>query len=250
MIPPIALIRRLTALCALVALPVAVLSAPDHKFTTSDTLSAEAQTLIQLLESDHYNRGAVTSESYPQVIPEYMAALDQQHLFFLDSDKHEFVKRFGNNVYYNVSYLGKIDAAYDIFGVYDQRVTSRVGWIFGELKKDFDFTAGDTFRLDRSKSEWPSGAAEADELWHKRLKFELLAELLNKKTLDQAREVVRKRYERILKTVGETDGNDLSESFLSTIAGLYDPHSTYILPRGLQHPDEAAARRHRRDAGA
>ena len=207
---------------------MAALAAPDRNFTTSETLSEEAQTLVQLLETDHYNHGAVTSSDYQQVIPEYMAALDQQHLFFLDSDKKEFLSRYGGNVYYNVSYLGKIDAAYDIFDAYDKRVTSRVGWIFGELKKDFDFTSNDSFRLDRSKSEWPTNMAEADDLWRKRLKFELLAELLNKKTLDQAREVVRKRYERILKTVGETEGTDLSETFLATIAGLYDPHSTYM----------------------
>lgn len=225
---PNAVIRRYIALCALAVCPASVFSAPEPKFTTSDTLSEEAETLVQLLETDHYNRSSVTSDTYKEVIPEYMAALDQQHLFFLDSDKKEFLRRYGSNIYYNVSYLGKIDAAYDIFDVYDQRVTSRVGWIFGELKKDFDFSTNDTFRLDRSKSEWPSSAMEADELWRKRLKFELLAELLNKKTLEQAREVVRKRYERILKTVGETDGNDLSETFLSTIAGLYDPHSTYM----------------------
>ena len=187
-----------------------------------------AQILVQLLETDHYNRGAVSSTDYPEVIPEYMEALDQQHLFFLDSDRTDFVKRFGTNVYYNVSYLGKIDAAYDIFYIYDSRVTSRIGWIFGELKKPIDFTVNDTFRLDRSKSSWPTNSAEADELWHKRLKYEVLGELLNDKTLDQAREVVRKRYERILKTVGETEGTDLSETFLSTIAGLYDPHSTYM----------------------
>jgi carboxyl-terminal processing protease len=220
--------RRWTALCALALLQVSASGAPDHKFTTTETLSAEAQTLIQLLENDHYNRGSVTSADYQQVIPEYMAALDQQHLFFLDTDKQDFLRRYGNNVYYNAAYLGKIDAAYDIFDVYDQRVASRVGWIFGELKKNFDFTVNDAFRLDRSKSEWPTNASEADELWRKRIKFEMLAELLNKKSLDEARDVVRKRYERILKTVGETDGTDLSESFLSTIAGLYDPHSTYM----------------------
>jgi len=220
--------RRWTALCVLIVCPVVGFSATDRKFVTSETLSAEAQTLIQLLENDHYNRTAVTSNDYPLVIKEYMAALDQQHLFFLDLDKQDFLKRYGNNVYYNVSYLGKIDAAYDIFGVYDDRITARVAWIFAELKKDFDFSSNDTFRLDRSKSEWPANAVEADDLWRKRLKFELLEELLNKKTLDQAREVVRKRYERILKTVGETEGSDLSETFLSTIAGLYDPHSTYM----------------------
>ncbi len=220
-------LRRWVAPCILV-LSAASLGASDLTFTTPDTLSTEAQTLVTLLEQAHYNRDAVHSGDYAQVIPEYMKALDGQHLFYLDSDRAQFVSRFGKNVYYNVDYLGKIDAAYDMFYVYDDRVTARVAWIFGELKKPIDFTAQDTFRVDRSESQWPTTNAEADELWRKRLKFEVLAELLNNKNLDQARDVVRKRYERLLKNVGETEGSELAETFLTTIAGLYDPHSTYF----------------------
>jgi carboxyl-terminal processing protease len=223
-----ALFRRWLAPLLLLLPSATGLSGSDLKFTTPPTLSTEAQALVTLLENAHYNRGAVHSDEYKEVIPEYMKALDTQHLFFLESDRVDFSSRFGNNVYYNVDYLGKIDAAYDIFYIYDDRVTSRINWIFGELKKDFDFTANDTYRLDRSKSPWPTDKAEADELWRKRLKFEVLDQLLNDKTLDQARDVVRKRYERMLKNVGETEGSELAELFLTTIAGLYDPHSTYF----------------------
>jgi carboxyl-terminal processing protease len=212
------------------AIGLGPLSATDLKFATPTSLSIEAQGLVNLLENAHYNRKAVQSDDYREVVPEYMKALDNQHLFFLESDRSDFAKRYGSNVYYNVDYLGKIDAAYDIFYVYDDRVTARIEWIFAELKKPLDFTASETYRLDRSKSPWPVSDAEADDLWHKRLKYEVLEELLNSKTLDEAREVVRKRYERMLKSVGETDGGELAELFLSTIAGLYDPHSTYFSP--------------------
>lgn len=227
MIFPSVSLRRWLAPCIL-AFSATGLLGSDLNFTTPDTLSTEAQALVLLLEQAHYNRDAVHSGDYAQVIPEYMKALDGQHLFFLDSDRAQFANRFAKNVYYNVDYLGKIDAAYDIFYVYDDRVTARVAWIFGELKKNIDFTTQDNFRVDRSESPWPTTPAEADELWRKRLKFEVLGELLNNKNLDQAREVVRKRYERLLKNVGETEGSELAETFLTTIAGLYDPHSTYF----------------------
>jgi len=224
---PLALTRRCLAPILLFA-SAAGLAGSDLKFTTPDTLATEAQTLVTLLEQAHYNRDAVKSADYAQVIPDYMTDLDGQHLFFLDSDKNDFVGRYGKNVYYNVDYLGKIDAAYDIFYLYDDRVTARIAWIFGELKNKFDFTSADTFRIDRSKSQWPSTAAEADDLWRKRLKFEVLEELLNNKTIDEAKDTVRKRYERMLKNVGETEGSELAERFLGAIAGIYDPHSTYF----------------------
>ncbi len=220
--------RRLALLFALV-LAIAGTSAADRKqFTTSTTLAAEASTLTKLLDELHYNHDNVRSADYANVIPDYMAELDGQHLFFLGSDRTKFSNDYGKNVYYNTAFLGNINAAYDIFYVYQTRVEERIAWIFEQLKSDFDFTTNETYRADRAKSEWPANATASDELWGKRLKFELVQELLNKKTPEEAKTQVRKRYERMLKNLVEIEGNDLAELYLTTIAKLYDPHSTYF----------------------
>ena len=200
----------------------------DRKFATDKVLATEAQAFTRLLQHYHYNRDAVTSADYAEVVPDYMAELDPQHLFFLNSDKVSFSDKYGKGIYYNTSLLGNIDPAYEIYYVYDARVKSRINWIFDELKKDYDFTAKETYRADRTKSEWPSTAAASDDLWRKRLKFELVGEMLNKKTADESKTIVRKRYERWLKANSETDGGNLAEAYLSTIAHLYDPHTTYF----------------------
>ncbi len=223
------LFRRFALGTALIALSAtATFAVPDQKFTSSSTLTIEARTLVQLLEQAHYNRDAVHSGDYAEVIPNFMADLDGQRLFFLASDKTAFGTRFGRNIYWNISGLGNIDAAYDIFSVYETRTESRINWIFDELKKPIDLTANDSYRFDRTKAEWPATAAAADELWHQRVKFELIAELMNKKSLDEAKQTVRKRYERMLKNLGEIEANEIAELFLSNVARLYDPHSTYF----------------------
>lgn len=220
--------RRLTVvLSCLIALTTAF-AAVDRKFSTSTALQAEAQTLVNILERAHYNRDAVKSADFITVIPDYMGELDQQRLFFLGSDKAKFIEDYGKSVYYNTAFLGNIDPAYRIFEVYQNRVETRISWILEELKKDFDLQSNETYRADRGKSEWPSTAAAADELWRKRLKYELIGELLNKKSLDDAKTNVRKRYERMLKNLGELDGAELAELYLTTIAKLWDPHSTYF----------------------
>jgi len=222
----------LRRLLALVAIGVACVSTPfaasDRKFSTSTSLQAEAQTLVNILERAHYNRDNVKTTDFKDVIPDYMGELDGQRLFFLGSDKSRFIEDWGKGVYYNTAFLGNIDPAYRIFEVYQTRVENRVNWIFEELKKDYDFTTNETYRPDRSKSEWPSSIAAADDLWRRRLKYELLGEMLNKKTADEAKTVVRKRYERMLKNLGDIEGNDLAELYLSTVAHLFDPHSTYF----------------------
>jgi carboxyl-terminal processing protease len=219
---------RIAVVCGL-ALAFVTGFAADRKFTTPPSLAEEASALVKLLQDAHYNRDAVReSVDYAQVIPDYMSDLDGQHLFFLNSDRTRFATEYGKNLYYNVRFLGNINPAYDIFYTYQSRATARVNWVFEELKKDIDFGAPETYRVDRTKSEWPSTLAEADDLWHRRLKFELIQEMLNKKSADEAKTTVRKRYERMLKNIDEIERNDLAELYLSTIARLYDPHSTYF----------------------
>ncbi len=203
-------------------------AASDRKFSTSTSLQAEAQTLVNILERAHYNRDAVRTTDYATVIPDYMSELDGQRLFFLGTDKAKFLEDWGKSVYYNTAFLGNIDPAYRIYDIYQTRVESRITWIFEELKKEFDLATNDTYRADRSKSEWPLNAEASDELWRKRLKYELVGELLNKKTPEEAKTNVRKRYERMLKNLSDIEGNDLAELYLTTIAKLYDPHSTYF----------------------
>ncbi len=210
------------------ALATGAIAADRKLFTTSDILATEANALTKLLDELHYNHDAVRSADYASVIPDYMESLDGQRLFFLGSDRTKFDEEYAKNIYYNTAFLGNINAAYEIFYVYQTRVEERIAWILAQLNKDFEFTTNETYRRDRSKSEWPVNATAADELWQKRLKFELVEEILNKKTLAEAKEKIRKRYERMLKNLGEIEGNDLAELYLTTIAKLYDPHSTYF----------------------
>ncbi len=222
--------RRLAVIATLVLSIASAYSATgDRKpFTTSTALAGEAQTLVKLLEQAHYNHDNVRAADYAQVIPDYMGDLDGQRLFFLGSDRAKFEQEHGKNVYYNTAFIGNINAAYEIFYVYQDRVEKRVAWIMEELKKEIDLTVEETYGTNRKDAAWPADMAAADDLWRRRLKFELVSELLNKKSMEDAKTTIRKRYERLLKNTGEIEGVELAELYLTTIAKLYDPHSSYF----------------------
>lgn len=223
-------IRPGTLLLLILALLAAPLQATsDRNFSTSPTLATEARTMVRLLEQAHYNRDGVRSADYSKVITDYMGSLDGQRLFFLGEDQAAFEQRYSKSIYWNVSTLGNIDAAYEIFSVYEQRTSQRINWIFDVLQREeFDLDGNDLYQLDRTKAAWPANANAADELWRQRLKFELIGELLNEKTPEEARQNVRKRYERMLKNLADIEGSDLAELYLTTIARLYDPHTLYF----------------------
>jgi carboxyl-terminal processing protease len=224
------LLRSLPLLAALfaAALFAPASARPDRTFELPPTLQIEVKYLIRLLEEAHYNKEAVKPRDYQELIKNYMSDWDGQRMFFLESDRLAFETRFGEGLYWNIASLGRIDAAFDIFNVYETRANDRINWIFKELERDFKLDTADTFVVDRSEVSWPANAGEADDLWRRRLKFEIIQQLLSDKTVEEAKTTVRKRYERMLKNLADIEGLDLAESFLTNVAKLYDPHSTYF----------------------
>ncbi|MSU46778.1 MAG: tail-specific protease [Lacunisphaera sp.] len=194
----------------------------------------ETRTLVQMLEYFHYNKDAVTTADYPELITDYLKELDPQRLFFTAEDELAFRKQYGPRVETDLAYLGNIDMAFAIYMVYESRVKTRASWIFSELKKDFDFTSQEFYTPDRSKSPFAANAAEIEDLWRRRIKYEILQDLLAKKTSDEAKSTVRKRYERMLKNIGDTESPDVQETFLSSLTRMYDPHSAYFSADTLQ----------------
>ncbi|MGC4074428.1 MAG: carboxy terminal-processing peptidase [Nibricoccus sp.] len=264
-------LRSLPVWLLAILLAVPAVRAAERTYQPDAYFEREVTQLIRLLEEIHYNRDGVKPADYAQVIPDFMAEFDGLRLFFLETDKQDFQKRWPAAwLYNNISNLGRIEPAFEIFRVYEQRTTARIQWILEELKKDFDLTTNETYLVDRSKSAWPATPQEADALWRKRLTFELIQELLEKKpastvastntkapvdnstpapapavkttetaqtsaatpsstiTIDEAKQNIRKRYERRLKTLTDFENHEIGEIFLSAITRLYDPHSTYF----------------------
>lgn len=216
------------------ALLVTAFATPDRTFKTTPVMRLETRTLVQMLEYFHYNKDAVSSTDYPELISDYLKELDPQHLFFTAADEQAFRRQYGPHIETDLAYLGNIDTAFDIYQAYEQRVKSRTSWLFEELKQDFDFTSKDSYTPDRSKSPFPATTAEADDLWRRRIKYEILQDLLAKKPLADAKTTVRKRYERMLKNLGDIESADVQEMFLSSLTRMYDPHSSYFSADTLQ----------------
>jgi carboxyl-terminal processing protease len=203
-------------------------AAADRNYTTTPLMSNETRTLVQMLEYFHYNKDAVNNTDYGQLVADYMADLDPQKLFFTAQDEATLRQQYGPRLMTDLAYLGNIDAAFAIFRLYENRVQTRTAWIFEQLKKNFDFTSQETFASDRTKSPWPASTAEADDLWLKRLKYEMLPYLLDGKSPDEAKATVRKRHERMLKSLADIDASEVQETFLTSLTKMYDPHSSFF----------------------
>ena len=219
------------------SLPVATGSAsavavPDKATAEQDKVYGQAGQLVsRFLQEQHFARHPIDAVVSAEWVKSYMKSLDYNHLFFLKSDVDAFEVRYAPDVGADLR-NGKLTQAYEIFQVFRERVNSRLSWVGNRLKQPFDFTGQDYYQPDRSKAEWPQTAAEADDQWERRLKFEVLADrLAEKKKSEDSVKHLKKRYEVLQKNLNETDREDIITAYLSSLSTLYDPHSVYLGPK-------------------
>lgn len=228
------LFRHLLRSALWISLLPAAFANTDRSYSTTPLMQKEVSTLRQMLDYVHFNRNAVKSEDYPKLVSDYMALLDPQRLYFTATDEQSLRRLYGPTIENSIAYNGNIDAAFRIYGLFEQRVTSRISWAREQLKQDFDLTADEYYTLDRSKSPWPATTEDADDVWRRRLKAEYLNEILAKKTPEAAKLTMTRRFERFLKNVTDVQDVEIQARFLTALTRLYDPHSQYFSAPDLE----------------
>lgn len=199
--------------------------------------------LVQKLLQDHHFAGKpLTEEKAKEWIKNYMESLDYNHAFFLASDLQAYQNTYAPQLA-QLTQQGNILPAFEIFAGFNERVRDRLSWIKKRLLLPFDFTADQSYEIDRTKVGWPTDRAAADELWERRLKFDVLREKLagktkvakeKKKTDEDPLVTVTKRYDRLIKNLEDYDSEEITQMYLTSLASLYDPHSSYMSPSTLE----------------
>ncbi len=261
--------RRLWTLVLAIALAIAA-PLPAAKPEQDDGRLGEiAQTVGRMLESAHYSRQRLNQEVEPGVtqarkaLERYLELLDYNRLFFTQADIDEFISKHGEWIHEDIL-GGNLQPAYAIYDRFLRRVEDRVGKINALLDKGFTFDSERTAQINRDKEPWPANEAEADRIWSDRLEAELLQAILAEQALEESAakkraeaeadgaevepdedapaapkrtpvETIRKRYERLLKTLQEETREDQANTFLSALAQSYDPHSEYMGQRALDN---------------
>ena len=185
-----------------------------------------------ILQESHYSRIRIDDALSPRVMDKFLESMDGQRAYFLASDIEEFGEwrmRFDDMIR-----TGDIEPAYAMFARYQQRNRERVQHALALLEKEPDFSIQETYQFDREGAPWPASKAELDEIWRKRVKNDALSLVLAGKTWDEARDMLRTRYERVLKRVDQIKPEEVFETYLNSYARAFDPHSNYFSPRNSE----------------
>jgi carboxyl-terminal processing protease len=220
---------------ALFAIP-AIASTTD--VTTDARLEPEqrheniGETVTHFIQRSHYNHTVVDDELSSRVLDRYIESLDGNRMYLLESDIEFF-----NKYRYELDDFVKtepLDAVYEMFEVYRTRVRERHEFALEILETEPDFARDEEFQFDRSEAPWATTSAELDEIWRKRVKNDALRHILNDKSWADTRELLTKRYQRLLRRMDQVNSDDVFEGFMNAFAHTLDPHSSYLSPRNSE----------------
>ena len=270
-------LRRQVWILFLIALFNTPGSARDYNqfdYSTTDAMRRDTKFVVREIQNLHYSRKSLSQIDFSEFLTNYIGDLDYNRLYFLQEDVDHYHMRFNPQVIRGKFARGDLYPAFQIFKDYRSRALERIDWVFDRLEGDFNFTRDDAYQLDRSESAWPASPEAADRLWTRRLKYELLNELLpplmaayeEQKTaattadpeapvedvasptsliallenpdmeekVDEAVNTVRRRYERWRKNLLDLEPSYIQERYLTTFTNMYDPHSTFLSADSLE----------------
>lgn len=220
------------ALAGSVQAPASTSILPPGALAPTNAQRATARKVGRYLEENHYSHAIIDDKMSAQIYQRYLEFLDGQHSYFLASDINEF-----NAYRYQFDDMirtGEIDPAYLIFNRFQQRNRERILYALALLNTEPDWTLNESYTFDREHAPWAASTAELNELWRKKVKQDALSLMLDGKTWPQAADTLRKRYQRVLKSIDQVETEDVFEGLMNAYARSFDPHSTFFSPRGSE----------------
>jgi len=198
----------------------------------SDRHAKISRLVTTLFERSHYRQIRVDDQVSSDVLDRYIEVMDGNRQYFLAGDITQFDQyRFELD---DAVKRGDLKPAFMIYATYVERTRERLNYALGLLDKEPDFTIDEFYVFDRSEMPWATTTEELNEIWRKRVKNDGLSLVLAGKSWDETTDVLRSRYEQVLKRVNQIKSDDVFEAFMNAYSHTLDPHSSYFSPRNSE----------------
>ncbi len=190
----------------------------------------EAQVISQMLSNYHYRKLQFNDSLSIVVFNAYFKELDNAKIYFLASDVQAFEKyRLKLD---DLTKAGNVSPAFEIYKVFQDRYRARVKDVLANLvNENFDYTLDEYYETDRDKATWATNSKDVDDAWRKIIKSQALSLKLSGKKQEEIVDVLKKRYERLLKSFDQLNNEDIFSIYMNCITEAYDPHTNYLSPK-------------------
>ena len=190
---------------------------------------AVAKRVTNFFTQSHYRDFSLDGAFSAKIFDRYFKLLDANKTIFLQDDVNKFRNR-QEQLGQELS-DGDLKTAYDIYNLFLQKRYNRYQYALKVLQHPMDFNTKEQINFKREDMAWPTSEQELDDYWDKRVKYDELNLALTGKNENEIRETLTKRYNRVLKTIIQSNNEDCFQVFMNAFAREIDPHTSYLAPR-------------------
>ncbi len=243
-------ILSLVILCIAVV-TTAGFAAEKSALTEKERLSFITRCTTAVLSKNHYRQQKLDDKISSKLFEQYFKVLDPSKIYFTQAD----IASFEQYRYYldDLAKIGSSDFAIKVYKLFITRMEMYKKFAELQLKKGFDFSLKEKFAINRDKLPRAKNLTALKEVWRKRLKNDVLYLRLVKKSLTDAlakqkkkktvkihaswdhqtpEEKIMTRLNDNLHAMRQKEDIDILGFYLTALALVYGPHSSYMPPKG------------------
>ncbi len=197
--------------------------------------------IFKKITNEHFFNSKNLSSINSDIFSELVKQLDSQKIYFTEYEIASFKREFSS--FDRLSRFKKknsncsinLKASYELINKYFNRLIEATNIQLKEInKKNFDFSKDEKIMIDDDKKKWQKSRHELKKLWKLLSKNDVLTSILAENELDEATEIVRKRYKNRLRRITQRNEEDIFSISMNNLTSYFDPHSSYFSPKSAE----------------
>ncbi len=196
--------------------------------------------VVSLIENYNYKKIKLNDSISSVILDKFVMQLDPSKYYFLAADIKDFEKyRFTLDDDFRI---GDLSAPFYIFNVYLKRYNERINFSLALIKEKYNFNENDNYVFDRENMPWISSNTMLNDVWKKRVKYELVNLKITGADVAKNIETLTKRYNNLKSQASKINNQDVFQMLMDAFTESIDPHTNYFIPRNAQAFNEDMAR--------
>lgn len=188
-----------------------------------------ARRISNYFTESHYRKFLLDGAFSTRILNRYLKQLDFNKSLFTQADINHFYLK--STVFADELKSGNLPFVYEIYNANLYKRFQRYQYALNLLQQPMNFSDKETLDFNREDIPWAKSEKDLDDYWRKRVKFDELNLALTGKKEKEIRTILTKRYNQVLKTLVQTNNEDVFQSFMNAFAKEIDPHTSYLAPQ-------------------
>ena len=222
--------KHLRATCLLIIFFFGVSSEAKINIEVSVNKALLSEEIFNKISNEHFFEDDVPDDLNLKLGTALIETLDSQKIYFTKNEVSKFMRDFRSR-----SPRINIISSYKVINLYFNRLIAATEYQIKFIEnKRFDFDLDETIIINEDLRESQNTIFQLKRIWSKLAKNDVLTSILTDKSESEAVELISKRYKNRIRRISQRNEEDVFSIAMNTVAGLFDPHSSYFSPKSAE----------------